>query len=200
MSGTMVICLGEISVGRTVCYLEPIKEYICVRMMRRVAKLWNVLMSDFVISSVPDIVCKEEDHGSFCVNLSNLGTGERNYAKFYAVSSEFPSIQQIYNKIFDSMKRERFAKRFIPDHTEMGRVTLPRLAADICAFSGSVKPEISKGSMRHKTADSATFGKVMAENPSNSKELSKLSLFLALDLWRDKRHRRRCDADFRTVH
>ena len=94
------------------------------------------------------------------------------------------------------MKRRWFSRMYLADHAEMEKVTLPHFSADKAVSSYQLtgartfkKPEIPRGEVCHKKEDGVPFGRDTAKNPGN--ELSKLSLFLAVGLWRDRRHRRR---------
>lgn len=180
MSITIITCIGGTCSGRM---LAVFRRLIEVRSLA-IKPCWLTILNDTSMSEpvhlrVLDIVRKRE--------LSSIG--------------------QIRKNISEAMKRERFLRRFLLGHAKMDKMTLPHLSADKVAlpyfstdahaFRGVVKPEISVEAVCHKKEDSVPFWKDTAENPNS--ELSKPSLFLAVDLWRGKRHRRRCGADFRTV-
>ena len=112
------------------------------------------------------------------------------------VRTRLTFIEQTQKDISYFMKRRWFSRMYLADHAEMEKVTLAHFSADKAASSyqltgarAFVKPEIFRGEVCHKKEDSAPFGKDTAKNPDN--ELSKRSLFLAVVLWRDRRHRRR---------
>lgn len=113
------------------------------------------------------------------------------------VCTRLTLVDQTQKNLFDFMKRRCFSRMFLADRAEMGKVALPQLSAGKTASSYHLtgirafeKPEISTGEVCHKKEDSVPYGRDTAKNPGN--ELSKLSLFLAVVLWRDRRHRRRC--------
>lgn len=113
------------------------------------------------------------------------------------VRTRLTLVDQTQKNLFDFMKRSWFSRMLLADRAEMGKVTLPQFSVNKAASSYQLtgtrafeKLEIFTREVCHKKEDSVPYGRDTAKNPGN--ELSKLSLFLAVVLWRDRRHRRRC--------
>lgn len=183
MSGTIVMCVGGTGSGSSLLeFLRRSMErrvktttFLVIKLRRRI-RLDDTFMDEHVHLGALDIVR----------------------------TRELTFIEQIRKNLSYFMKRRWFSRTFLADRTVMEKVILPCFLADKAASSYHLtgartfeKAEISTGEVCHKKEDSVPFGRDTAKNPGN--ELSKLFLFLAVGLWRDRRHRRRCGDCFRNV-
>lgn len=102
------------------------------------------------------------------------------------------SIECIGKEIVESIKHERFSRRYMPNNAGGDKAVLSYLPADI-RISGSLKKSNNSSEVDCPEKGIQTFGLDATEKQSN--ELPQLSISMAVHLWRSKRHRRRriCD-------
>ena len=105
-------------------------------------------------------------------------------------------IECIIKDIHDSIKRDWFSRRFIPDEAGKSMAVTPFHPADICISEHRLESVLSLGLFCQKEENDFS-GEEATEKQSN--ELPVLSFSPAGKRWRDRRHRRKRTCVYRSA-